>query len=327
MSVPGAFVGRFPPNPFDPEAEILIEGAYGMAVGPEQDGVFVLDRRGRRVFHLDRDANLRAAFGRPGGGPGEFEAPVSIQLDPGGDVWVSDARLSRLSRFGAGGDLRDELSTPWPVTNFGILRDGVSIYPTVEQTTLLAVQSGAEHREMEIDPAVIPDGISAHPMERLMSGALQFFPLEPNTVLMFQNRNAELFGAWRIELDPPGTRVTEVATWPLPDWIVAETESRGGVIEVEQQGERTRISEMVPFNSVRVVDDELWLVTGLIDDVLAASIPLVEGDSASIVLPPETAIDCLMDVAVLGERLVVLCETEVRFYELDRVESERFSPP
>lgn len=326
VSVPGAFVGRFPPNPFDPAAEVLIEGASGMTVAGEE-GVFVLDRLGKQVFHVDRNANLRDGFGRPGEGPGEFQSPVSIGLDPGGDAWISDPVLGRFARFRAGGDLRDEWSTPWPVTNFGVLHDGALIYPTVGLGTLLAVQSDTALRELDIDAALIPGGIGAHPMERLMGGALRFFPLGPDTLLMFQNRNSKLFGAWRVAFDASRERITDVAPWPLPAWIVDATEDGDAMAEMEQQGERMRVSEIVPFNSVRVVDDQLWLVTGLIDDVLAASIPLVEGDSASVVLPPETAIDCLMDVAVLGDRIAVLCPTELRIYELDRVPSQRFELP
>ena len=326
VSVPGAFVGRFPPNPFDPEAEVLIEGAYGMTVERE-GGVFVLDRLGKQVFHVDRDANLRATFGRPGDGPGELQAPVSIKLGSEGDAWISDPALGRLSRFGVGGDLRDEWSTPWPVTNFGVLRDGALIYPTVGPGTLLAVQTDTEQRELEIDPALIPGGIGAHPMERLMGGALQFFPLGADSLLMFHNRNATRFGAWRVAFDASRTRVADIATWPLPAWIVDATEASEGVADEQREGEQMRISEIVPFNSARVVDDQLWLVTGLIDEVLAASVPLVEGDSASVVLPPETVIDCLMDVAVLDGRLAVLCPTELRIYELDRVASARFGPP
>ena len=325
VSVPGGFVGRFPPNPLDMEADVLIEGAFGMVV--EGDGVFVLDRLGKRAFDIDRDGRLRTTFGRPGEAPGELQGPVSIQPDREGGVWISDVATGRLARFGAGGELLAELSTPWPVTNFGILNDGASIYPTVNQTTLLAVQSAAEGRTLDIDPSLIPGEIGAHPGERLMGGALEFLPLRADTVLMFQNRNPELFGAWRVALDVAGSRVADIAPWPLLAWIVSETEAGGGVAEIDRQGERMNVSETVPFNSVRIVDDQLWLVTGLIDDVLAVSVPLVAGDSASVVLPPETAIDCLMDVAVLGDRLAVLCETEVRLYELERVASERFSPP
>ncbi len=325
VSVPGAFLGRFPPNPYDPEAEVLIEGASGMAIAEDGQGVFVLDQRGKQVFFLDLDANLRAVIGRPGEGPGEFEAPVSIEPDPRGGVRVVDPSLTRLSWFSPDGDLREELSTPWPVTNFGILGDGVPVYPTADQNSLLAVQSGLRHRDLEIDPSIIPSALGTRPVERLIGGALRFFAVTPDTLLMVQNRNAELFGGWRVALGDSRTRVTDVAPWPLPAWIVRGTRSGGGVVEREQQGERTRIRETVPFNSVRVVDRELWLVTGLIDDVFAASIPLVGGDSASVVLPPEGGIDCLMDAAVLGDRLVVLCEIEVRAYELVRVPADRFS--
>ena len=323
VSVPGAFVGRFPPNPLDPEAGLLIEGAFGMAVG-DKGGVFVLDQRGRQVFHLDRDAKLRAVIGQPGGGPGEFEAPLSIQPHPTGGVWASDPRLGRLSRFGAEGDLAEELPTPWTVTNFGIRRDGTAMYATTSLSTLLATQQGADHRELMIDPAVIPSEIGRHPAERLMNGALQYFEPWPDTVLMFQNRNAKLFGAWKVALGSTPTEVTGVVRWPLPHWIVNETASSGAVVETETRGGRTQVTESVPFNSVRVVDQQLWLVTGLIDDVLLASVPLIPGDSASVVLPPEGGIDCLMDALVLGDRLVVQCEIEVRVYELDRVPAERF---
>lgn len=125
---PGAFVAGFPADPLDMRSELLLERGWDLTIGVGSDGIYVLDTFAKHVLRLDRDANLRAIIGGPGGGPGEFENPYSIEADPRGGVWVADLRLARMSRFDADGSLLEELRVPEMVRGFAVLPDGTVLY-------------------------------------------------------------------------------------------------------------------------------------------------------------------------------------------------------
>ncbi len=68
----------------------------------------------------------RILFGRSGTGPGDLLQPAGIAVDPGGNIWVADARNNRLNRYDSSGNFVDSLATsgsapgdvnqPWAVT-------------------------------------------------------------------------------------------------------------------------------------------------------------------------------------------------------------------
>ena len=124
-------------------------------------------------------------------------------------------------------------------------------------------------------------------------------------------------------LSRESNRVDAVTHLPLPGWLYE-------LIDEETKRFRAKISEewadgdfFVPFKSVRVIGEELWLVPAPSARLLAVSVPAGR-DSGHVVLPRGDEIDGLLDVAVLGDRLVALYSTELRVYELERASPDRF---
>ncbi len=321
VSVPGALVGRFPPDPFDVEAEFLIERGWMLAASERGDAIFALDGGAAHLFHLDLNGNLQAVIGRRGGGPGEFLAPQLVRADPRGGVWVSDPSLARQSRFSPEGQLLNEISAFRAATAFTVLPSGALVYPALAND-LLAVHAG--------DEPVVPQLHAADLPAELASDSARFMPpprllnaVAEDTVLLINNGSAAKFGAWRVAFDPSHAEIVDIAPLPLPAWL-------GAMIDMEEEyfvklSGDADFSEGIYFSNSRVVDRDLWLFPAGGDGIVATSIPLVAGDSASIVLESDADFGCsVRDVIVVDTRLAILCEYELLIYELQRVEPELF---
>lgn len=322
----GALIGTYPPAPFDPQADAVIESAFGLAVS--DSAVFVLDVLGHSVHHLDLDGNVIATFGREGQGPGEFSSPVSIEVDRDGHVWIADPQLSRLSKFGGDGSAIAEIPTPYPVVNFLPLPDDAALIPTMEAATLVATidESGATdvwRLPVEIDADILGGGV----WDRLGLGTFRLAWLNADTALLFQDRGDGEFSTWRLTLDVEGKSVGRVTALPLPAWLpqLIEGATDAFLESVDQEFAEQHI--VVPFRSVRAIDGTIWLSPNAGDQLMLMSVPSAPGDSASVVVPSGGEAADMVDAAVVGDRLVVLTTTSVRIYELDRVDSNRFSRP
>ena len=70
----------------------------GIAIGP-QGNVFVADFYNHRVQKFAADGTFLTSFGRKGGGPGEFNYPISVALASDGSVYVADYGNNRVSRW------------------------------------------------------------------------------------------------------------------------------------------------------------------------------------------------------------------------------------
>lgn len=76
----------------------------GIAAGP--DGrVYVSDGTGQRVTVRDPDGQMIAAWGGPGVGVGQFDAPLGLGVAPDGSVLVADSGNQRIQRFGPDGTI------------------------------------------------------------------------------------------------------------------------------------------------------------------------------------------------------------------------------
>lgn len=93
------------------EADGEFNGPFGVAA--DADGnVYVTDQENNRVqkFEVRRNGggwevrHVRS-WGRKGSGPGEFNGPLGITLDPSGNLWVADGYNHRLQRFSRDGVL------------------------------------------------------------------------------------------------------------------------------------------------------------------------------------------------------------------------------
>ena len=75
------------------------------AVGPDGD-LFVSDGYGNaRVHRFSAGGELKASWGEPGSGPGQFNLPHGIVVDRSGRVFVADRENSRIQIFSSEGEL------------------------------------------------------------------------------------------------------------------------------------------------------------------------------------------------------------------------------
>jgi DNA-binding beta-propeller fold protein YncE len=95
LGTPGQVGG--PGEPFNKPAKAV--------VSPAGD-IFVADGYGQnRVHRFSADGRLLLSWGAPGAGPGQFNVPHGIALDPRGQVLVSDRLNNRIQVFDAAGGL------------------------------------------------------------------------------------------------------------------------------------------------------------------------------------------------------------------------------
>ena len=325
---PGKFIAAFPADPLDMRSELLIELASDMAVGAAgTNEIYVLDAYAKHVLSLDRDAKLRAVIGRPGGGPGEFESPHSIEADPRGGVWVADLNLSRLARFDPDGHLLEEMQVPPLTRGFAVLPDGAVLYRKFNgRGVALAVQSQGKEVDLagELPPELTPKDAQSIWQEY----DLELVVVAPDTVVAFRNTDVRAYGAWRIALDIASARITDLAPVAFPTWLTNLLTADAEAIEREFPGGGGRDGShhpnaqraIIPFSrGVRVLSGGLWVTpyaTGHL--ALATTIPLSAGDSVSVVVrgQHQRISGCGRDYALVGGRLVELCPDQVRVYEL-----------
>ncbi|WP_420464249.1 hypothetical protein [Candidatus Palauibacter sp.] len=324
---PGAFIAGFPADPLDMRSEFLIERGWDLAIGASgRDEIYVLDTFAKHVLRLDEDAKLRAVIGGPGGGPGEFEDPHSIEADPRGGVWVADLRLGRLSRFDPDGQLLEEMQVPQLVRGFAVLPDGSVLYRKVGRRVSLTVQSGGEEVDLagELPPELAPDDFRSLWTEY----DLEFAVVAPDTVVAFRNTDVRAYGAWRIALDIASARITDITPVAFPAWLTEALAADAEAIERESRETggregvpRDAVRSSIPFSrGVRMLLGDLWVTpyaTGHL--ALATTIPLSTDDSVSVVARGEyqRPSGCFgVDYAAVGGRLVELCMDQVRVYEL-----------
>jgi hypothetical protein len=78
------------------------------AMGPDGD-LYISDGYGNaRVHRFAADGTLKASWGEPGSGPGQFNLPHSIVVDRSGRVFVADRENSRIQIFSAAGEFLDQ---------------------------------------------------------------------------------------------------------------------------------------------------------------------------------------------------------------------------
>ena len=315
---PGEFIAAFPPDPVDMRSEFMIERAWDLAVGADGREIYVLDVFAKRVLSLDADAKLRALIGGPGGGPGEFEDPYSIEVDPRGGVWVADLQAGRLTRFDPEGNVLEELQVPPLVRGFTVLPHGAVLYRKVDgRTVSLTLQTGHEQLDLAgtLPPELVPQDFESLWTEYDLELAL----VASDTVIAFRNTDVRAYGAWRIGLDLEAGRITGTTPIAFPDWITDAIAAEAEEIEGESHGSR-RNTTSIPFSrGVRLFGRNLWVTPHATAPLaLTTTIPLSAADPVEVVMQGkhERAPRCGWDYAAVGGRLVELCESQVRIYEL-----------
>jgi hypothetical protein len=82
----------------DGPVEYLFGRVAGVAAQQQNGEILVLDGLAKLVHRFDATGRHLGTFGREGAGPGEFNLPSRLHL-ANDEVWVSDARLQRLTVF------------------------------------------------------------------------------------------------------------------------------------------------------------------------------------------------------------------------------------
>jgi hypothetical protein len=89
-------------------------------------GIITHDRDGRVVLHdgyqvlvVDAEGRRERAFGRKGGGPGEFETVRNVLTDSSGAIHILDSQLARWSVFSSEGEFMESVTAPALVGGVG----------------------------------------------------------------------------------------------------------------------------------------------------------------------------------------------------------------
>jgi hypothetical protein len=98
----------------------------GLAVDADGGRIYVLDELGPRLLVFSLRGDLIGEIGRPGEGPGEYEMPVAVDVDPDGVVWVVDGSRSLVLSWDRQGRYlgQERLSTPYWGPGFKVSGDG-----------------------------------------------------------------------------------------------------------------------------------------------------------------------------------------------------------
>lgn len=126
----------------DPVGELrLEETTERLVVQPHMvpdptGGWLYWDSRAQDVRLFDRDGGLRAAFGREGDGPGEFQRPVGVTRMPDGRLVVLDGR--GISVWTPGGDsllvdIASGLLRPRGIASIGSHQVAIMVAPTASE--------------------------------------------------------------------------------------------------------------------------------------------------------------------------------------------------
>jgi tripartite motif-containing protein 71 len=137
---PGNFGNPETSNPFGPEA-IAVD---------QQDAVFVVDKQNSRVEKFTRDGAFVAAWGKPGHGPGEFNAVSAISLDGAGNLYaadLADSGTGRVQKFTADGKHVGEWHAAGQITALAASPSG-DLY--------VAHLQGPNAKQVEIERVSIP---------------------------------------------------------------------------------------------------------------------------------------------------------------------------
>ncbi len=93
-----------------PENGSAFNGATDIAFAPNGH-IFITDGYGNaRVLEYTADGRGVREWGKAGEGPGEFELPHAIQIDPQGMIYIADRENGRIEVFDPAGHYRSEIA-------------------------------------------------------------------------------------------------------------------------------------------------------------------------------------------------------------------------
>ena len=92
--------------------------------GDSEGNLYVLDAGNHRVQKFDNKGKYLLTFGRSGQGPGEFQWPLSIDINKDGNIYVADWRNCRLEVFSSHGEYLRSIKLMTPVHRIRLLSSG-----------------------------------------------------------------------------------------------------------------------------------------------------------------------------------------------------------
>ncbi len=92
--------------------------------------IYIIDMGNSKIKKFDRDENLLMMFGNKGQGPGEFIAPMSIDIDDQGNIWIAD-QIGVIQKFSMDGDFISSFRIPVRISFYvHFLNNGLYAYRT-----------------------------------------------------------------------------------------------------------------------------------------------------------------------------------------------------
>lgn len=313
-------VGRVLARVSQPDSAGVFESLSSLAVAPDAQSVYVLDRLAARVHRVSVAGEVLATFGRRGQGPHEMARPVAVRAGERG-VWVLDAERGRFLLFTPDGEFVEAVApnASWlPGTTFAPVGDGVvfpdlsSIVSTEGGETLLAHARAADDGFVSLDVSVpIPEELASGSdlrgmTERQIGWVLQ--AVSPGEVALALNRSTP--SVWSVRWR--GEHITEVELLRIPP------EVGEAVNEILQADRPPPGAELRPITGVHAVNGRLWVTTGGIQPkLLAFSVPPSPRMVPTVIGPGSlSGGDRIRDAVVIGQRLIAITETEILWAEL-----------
>jgi len=97
----------------------------------DKDGnIYILDYGNRRIQKYDKNGKYLATIGRRGQGPGEFESPLSLQMDSEENLYVGDWRKSFVLVLTNDGKEIKRIKLRGKLSHFRLTQEGNIIMPT-----------------------------------------------------------------------------------------------------------------------------------------------------------------------------------------------------
>jgi sugar lactone lactonase YvrE len=283
--------------------------------------LYVLDAGSQRIHVYDGEGRRLRAFGRSGGGPGEFKQAMGMTLAPDGNLWVMDPGNMRYTVFAPDGAVlathrRDGTALhPWPgrfdaqgrLWDVAEGADGLGTSPTLVRRAA----PGAAGERFAL-PAF------ARPQWSLKNGSVQtkaFVPYSPALVWAVNQDGRVWSGVssdYRLALHEPGGDTLRIAELPLAPVPVTAPERETAARELKwftDQGGRVDLGQIPrqkpAFTSIEVDDQGyLWIRPALPEGTTGSAFDVLDpgGEYLGRVRLP-VFVDDRMPVRVRGDRI------------------------
>ncbi len=301
-SEPGEVVATVPASG---SSTPVFQGLVALALSRDQQSFWALDGWAAKVYRFGLDGELLAEMGRRGEGPGEMTLPGAIQPVPEG-AWVLDPQGGRAVLWGSGGEAKKTL-------NLGGVVGGVFV-PAASGLMISVAGSPTEAQPGEIFAYVSEEGTTPVQMDEAASrtlGAvddvaermvgLRMAATGRNEAILVRN-SADL-AAWRAVLNDGAQRLAELSSLPIPGPVLSAI----GPLEDPAPDMKVR-----PVSSVRVVGDDLWIMTtGVGPELLGFTMPRSRDARVALAYPGELYKKGLVDAIVLPDRIIAASATEI----------------